>query len=75
MDRFVIGTFILFSKIDIAFLFFKGEFEVVESAQEFRSKHFNLIVKRKKYAVYEILKLGYNVLFSDTDVVITRGKL
>ena len=53
----------LTSKTNLTSYFWIGEFDVVESAQEFRSKHFNLIVKRKKYAVYEILKLGYDVLF------------
>ena len=32
-------------------------------------------MKRKKHAVYDIMKLGFNVLFSDTDVVTTRDPL
>lgn len=39
----------------------------IDSAS-FRSKQFNLIATRKNEVVYEIMKLGYNVLFSDTDV-------
>lgn len=36
----------------------------------FRSKQFNLIATRKKEIVYKIMKLGYNVLFSDVDVAL-----
>jgi hypothetical protein len=41
----------------------------------FRSKQFNLITARKKEAVHDILMLGYNVLFSDTDVAMVRDPL
>lgn len=43
---------------------------ITTAPQEFRSKQFNLITAKKKEAVHDILKLGYNVLFSDTDVAI-----
>jgi hypothetical protein len=46
--------------------------DVTEEATEFRSKQFNLITTRKKEAVHDVLKLGYDVLFSDTDVAIVR---
>ena len=45
---------------------------VTEEATEFRSTQFNLITTRKKEAVHDVLKLGYDVLFSDTDVAIVR---
>jgi hypothetical protein len=38
----------------------------------FRSAQFNLITARKKEAVHDVLALGYDVLFSDTDVALTR---
>lgn len=40
------------------------------SPAAFRTKQFNLITTRKNEAVYEILSLGFNVLFSDADVAI-----
>lgn len=46
--------------------------EVVGTAQEFRSRQFNIITAKKKEAVYYVLELGYDVLFSDTDVAILR---
>jgi len=49
--------------------------ESMEEATTFRSRHFNMIVKRKKHAVYDIMRLGYHVLFSDTDVVVTRDPM
>ena len=45
---------------------------VTESSVGFRSKQFNLISARKMEAVHDVLKLGYDVLFSDTDVAILR---
>lgn len=38
----------------------------------FREKQFNLITARKKAAVHSIMQLGYDVLFSDTDVALLR---
>eukprot|EP00605_Chrysophyceae_sp_TOSAG23-4_P000317 GSChrysophyteH1.ASY1.ANO1.362.1 assembled CDS len=38
----------------------------------FRSAQFNLITARKKEAVHDVLTLGYDVLFSDTDVALVR---
>jgi hypothetical protein len=49
-----------------------GEGEIHSTAQEFRSKQFNLITTRKKAAVHSIMQLGFDVLFSDTDVAIVR---
>jgi hypothetical protein len=46
--------------------------DVTEEATEFRSQQFNLITARKKEAVHDVLELGYDVLFSDTDVAIVR---
>lgn len=45
---------------------------VTESSAGFRSKQFNLISARKMEAVHDVLNLGYDVLFSDTDVAILR---
>ena len=44
----------------------------VSGAQKFRTDGFNLISARKIQAVQHILRLGYNVIFSDTDVAIIR---
>ncbi|KAJ1437426.1 nucleotide-diphospho-sugar transferase-domain-containing protein, partial [Ochromonadaceae sp. CCMP2298] len=49
--------------------------EVTGQATEFRSKQFNLITARKKEAVHDILRLGFDVLFSDTDVALVRDPL
>lgn len=49
--------------------------EVTGSSTEFRSKQFNLITARKKEAVHDILQLGYDVLFSDTDVAMIRDPI
>lgn len=49
--------------------------EVTTAPQEFRSKQFNIITTRKKEAVLTIMKLGYHVLFSDTDVAVVRDPL
>ena len=48
---------------------------VTSDSVTFRSKQFNLITARKKEAVHDILVLGYDVLFSDTDVAILRDPL
>lgn len=49
--------------------------EVTGDSTEFRSKFFNLITARKKEAVHDILQLGYDVVFSDTDVAMVRDPL
>jgi hypothetical protein len=49
--------------------------EITTQPQEFRSRHFNIITSKKKEAVLNIMKLGYNVLFSDTDVAMVRDPL
>ena len=41
----------------------------------FRSHQFNLITARKKEAVHDILSLGYDVVFSDTDVAIVHDPM
>ena len=46
--------------------------DVTEEATEFRSQQFNLITARKKEAVHDVLELGYDILFSDTDVAMVR---
>ena len=48
-----------------------GQLTTGEST-EFRSAQFNIITAKKKEAVHDILLLGYNVIFSDTDVAIVR---
>lgn len=49
-----------------------GSDEITSSATEFRSAQFNLITARKKAAVHSIMELGFDVLFSDTDVTMLR---
>lgn len=44
----------------------------ITGSAEFRDKQFNLITARKKEAVRAILAMGYDVLFSDTDVSLMR---
>lgn len=46
--------------------------EVSGGVVTFRSKDFNLLTAKKKEAVHDIMKLGYSVLFSDTDVVMIQ---
>ncbi len=43
-----------------------------EESASFRSAQFNLITAKKKEVVHDVLMLGYDVLFSDTDVAIVR---
>ena len=49
--------------------------DVTSQPQEFRSKHFNVITAKKKEVVHDIMALGYDVLFSDTDVAVIRDPL
>lgn len=49
-----------------------GSNDIGTESTEFRSKQFNLITARKKAAVHSIMLLGYDVLFSDTDVAMLR---
>jgi hypothetical protein len=42
---------------------------------EFRSKEFNILTAKKKEVVHDILRLGYSVLFSDTDVVMVQDPM
>ncbi len=46
--------------------------EVTSLPQLFRSKQFNIITAKKKEAVHDVMLLGYDVLFSDTDVAVVR---
>ena len=48
---------------------------IEHQSAEFRSNQFNLITTRKKEAVHDILRLGYDVVFSDTDVAIIRDPM
>ena len=43
-----------------------------EESASFRSAQFNIITARKKEVVHDVLELGYDVLFSDTDVALIR---
>ena len=52
-----------------------GDDSIHEQGSQFREKQFNLITNRKKKAVYDILALGYDVLFSDTDVIFRKDPL
>ncbi len=49
--------------------------EVTGVSTTFRSKDFNLITAKKKEAVHDILSLGFNVVFSDTDVAMIRDPI
>lgn len=49
--------------------------EVGTGPVDFRSKAFNILTAKKKEAVHDILRLGYSVLFSDTDVVLVQDPL
>ena len=48
---------------------------VTSDSVTFRSKQFNLITQRKKEVVHDILALGYDVLFTDTDVAIIEDPI
>lgn len=47
-----------------------GKEQVQTGAASFRSEQFNLMTLRKKHVVLNILKEGYDVMFSDTDVAL-----
>ena len=51
---------------------FMSTADVTGDSVEFRSKQFNLITARKKEAVHDVLDLGFDVLFTDTDVALLR---
>jgi hypothetical protein len=63
------------SNTSIVTHYMPSETEITTQPQEFRSKHFNIITSKKKEAVLNIMKLGYNVVFSDTDVAIIRDPM
>lgn len=48
---------------------------IATGSADFRSHQFNLITGRKKEVVHDILLLGYDVVFSDTDVAIIRDPM
>ena len=48
---------------------------IKEQDTQFRETQFNLITNRKKKAVYDIMLLGYDVVFSDSDVVFRKDPL
>ena len=43
--------------------------ESMEEATTFRSRHFNMIVKRKKHAVYDVMKLGTLLFFLNIYII------
>ena len=50
--------------------------QIVEhNSTSFRSSQFNLITTRKKEIVHDIMLLGFDVLFVDTDVAIIRDPM
>jgi hypothetical protein len=57
---------------DIFSYYWKGNVNITEEGTEFRDKQFNLITNRKKDAVHGIMQLGFNVIFSDSDIVIMQ---
>lgn len=52
-----------------------GEGDIDEDVTEFRDPKYNQITRSKKHGVQVVLELGYDVLFSDTDVVWVRDPL
>ena len=50
----------------------KGRKKVQEGASLFRTSQFNLIAERKVEGVAHALRLGFNVLFADTDIALLR---
>jgi hypothetical protein len=49
-----------------------GRNHIGEGTSLFRTRQFNLIAERKVEGVLHVLRLGFNVLFLDTDVVLLR---
>ena len=55
----------------VSYLMNAGKFgEAAGTSAGFRDKHFNLITAKKIESVYEILRRGYDVIFSDLDVAL-----
>ena len=48
---------------------------IEHNSTTFRSDQFNLITTRKKEIVHDIMLLGFDVLFADTDVAIIRDPM
>lgn len=57
-----------------SYLMMKGIPSTAESTS-YRSSQFNIISFKKKEVVHDILKLGYNVLFSDIDIAIVKDPI
>lgn len=53
----------------------KSTLAVQHNSTSFRSDQFNLITTRKKEIVHDIMLLGFDVLFADTDVAIIRDPM
>lgn len=49
--------------------------ESAAESTDFRSKQFNLLTAKKKESVHDVMQLGYDVIFSDTDVAIVRDPI
>jgi hypothetical protein len=49
--------------------------EVGTDNADFRSHQFNLITQKKKEAVHDVMELGFDVVFSDTDVAVLRDPM
>ena len=48
---------------------------IIEDSVTFLSKPFNILTRAKMGISYEALRLGYDVLFMDTDVVVIRDPI
>lgn len=75
MDRLAYQYIKHNTTMNVVYMGGTGAHEVTGLSQEFRSKQFNVITTRKKEAVHEIMSLGYDVLFSDTDVAMIRDPI
>ena len=62
-------------QMNVTSIFYSGIDKVEEQYAEFRTKQFNIITNRKMDAVLRILELGYDVVFSDVDVVVIRDPM
>jgi len=55
---------------NISVVLFEGSDPIMAESQSFRTSQFNLISRYKKVVVFEILMLGYDVLFVVVDVIL-----
>eukprot|EP01041_Mallomonas_annulata_P008705 gene8705-17988_t len=58
---------------DIVSISLTNNSDVDDQAHEYRSRIFNIISRRKMEAVYEVLNMGYNVIFLDIDVILLQN--